>query len=136
MTWTAAETAAVAALKDALEEAGFIDGRSTTATSSKLLYFRDFIDDASLQKAATYFMFMVNPEEKTVLGDNEKIAYEVSFDCYLATTKRPENSETVTLRGKVESEAAEAGLMTRFIRSSFDPDLKLYLFQYRIAMEV
>lgn len=135
-TWTAAETLAVADLKAALEEADFIDGRDEDATSDDNLYFRDFIDDASLQKSATYFLFIVEPESRHVAGDNEKIAYEVSFECYLATTVPPENSATISLRESVEEELAGAGFIVRFDKSSFDPDLKLYLFRYRVAKEV
>lgn len=136
MNWTLAETTAVSALKGALSEAGFKDGRETDATPEDLLYFRDFIDDASLQASATYFLFLVEPESRTVAGDNGKIAYEVTFDCYLATTYPPENSATTSLRTAIETKMQEAGFIVRFQRSSFDPDLKLYLFQYRVAMEV
>lgn len=136
MNWTLAETTAVSALKGALTDAGFKDGRETDATPEDLLYFRDFIDDASLQASATYFLFLVEPESRTVAGDNGKIAYEVTFDCYLATTYPPENSATTNLRTAIETKVQEAGFIVRFQRSSFDPDLKLYLFQYRVAMEV
>ncbi len=136
MTWTTAETSAVASLKSALQEAGFTDGRSTNATADSLLYFRDFIDDAALQAAATYFLFVVQPESSHVDGDNGKIAYEVSLDCFLATTYPPENSAVVSLRKSIEEEAIDAGFIVRFERSSFDPDLKMYVFEYRMAKEV
>ncbi len=136
MSWTTAETTATTALKDALEEAGFTDGRDENASPDDPLYFRDFIDDSYLQSGTTYFLFLVEPEQRSVAGDNGKISYEVSFDCYLATTYPPENSDVVSLRESVEGELQDAGFIVRFRRSAFDPDLKLYLFQYGVSMEV
>lgn len=136
MNWTTAETTAATALKTALVAAGFKDGRESNVTADDKLYFRDFIDDASLQASATYFLYMVEPENRIVSADNAKIAYQVDFDCYLATTYPPENADVVTLRKAIEDELGKAEFIVRFLRSSFDPETKLYLFRYRASMEV
>ncbi len=136
MLWTVAETAAVDLLKTAFEDAGFKDGRDDDASSSDTLFFRDFIDDASLQKGASYVLYIVQPQAGSYAGDNEKIGYTVEMEIILATTYPTDNAITVSFREAFEEELQNGGFISRFTKSAFDPVFKLYCFHYRVTKEI
>jgi hypothetical protein len=136
ITWTLAESTAEVSIQTALKNAGFTDARDDTATSSDLLYMRDFFDRRSLQSGHTYLVYSVNPESANVCADNEKIARDVTFTATLETTKRPQNGETISLRESIEENLAQQGFRVRFLQSGFDDETKLYAFQYAVSKEI
>ena len=120
MSWTNAEAKAEDRLIKAFGDCGIEH------------YFRDFADDSDIQGLSYIMVYVVGTDNTSDNADNDRIAFDVNFTIYLGTTDVPTSDECRAKREKLENAVHDSGFIVRFTKSGFDPDTKLYVFEYSV----